>query len=183
MDKDKFTNIYRLPGSIQIRIGKWQKTFRGTSDLVLHQALMERNKQFKKPDFLPKGWCVTPVDENDITITHHGKYIQTVMRTMLDRKVSYKRLFLSRMSLEDGEKVLHNYKLEWVRKHNQIAKKYNQIKKKQYMNFAREEEETLYLRFQRVSLTKHYGTNLSYHRLVRRKSTKTRTLSVKPISK
>ncbi|TON69809.1 hypothetical protein CGH51_17745, partial [Vibrio parahaemolyticus] len=43
MDKDKFTNIYRLPGSIQIRIGKWQKTFRGTSDLVLHQALMERN--------------------------------------------------------------------------------------------------------------------------------------------
>ncbi|MBS9884072.1 hypothetical protein J4H56_15890 [Vibrio alginolyticus] len=144
MDKDKFTNIYRLPGSIQIRIGKWQKTFRGTSDLVLHQALMERNKQFKKPDFLPKGWCVTPIDKNDITITHHGKYIQTVMRTMLDRKVSYKRLFLSRMSLEDGEKVLHNYKLEWVRKHNQIAKKYNQIKKKQYMNFAREEEETLY---------------------------------------
>ncbi|TOG17694.1 hypothetical protein CGJ11_09785, partial [Vibrio parahaemolyticus] len=106
MDKDKFTNIYRLPGSIQIRIGKWQKTFRGTSDLVLHQALMERNKQFKKPDFLPKGWCVTPIDENNITITHHGKYIQTVMRTMLDRKVSYKRLFMSRMNAEDGEKAL-----------------------------------------------------------------------------
>lgn len=116
MDKDKFTNIYRLPGSIQIRIGKWQKTFRGTSDLVLHQALMERNKQFKKPDFLPKGWCVTPIDENDITITHHGKYIQTVMRTMLDRKVSYKRLFMSRMNAEDGEKALRKYKLEWVQK-------------------------------------------------------------------
>ncbi|OXE28849.1 hypothetical protein CA163_31740, partial [Vibrio parahaemolyticus] len=97
------------------------------------------NKQFKKPDFLPKGWCVIPIDENDITITHHGKYIQTVMRTMLDRKVSYKRLFMSRMNAEDGEKALRKYKLEWVQKHNQIAKKYNQIKKKQYMNFAREE--------------------------------------------
>ncbi len=144
MDKDKFTNIYRLPGSIQIRIGKWQKTFRGTSDLVLHQALMERNKQFKKPDFLPKGWCITPIDEKDVTVTHHGKYIQTVMRTMLDRKVSYKRLFLSRMSEDKAEQVLREYKLEWVRKHNQIAKKYNQIKKKHYMNFSREEEETLY---------------------------------------
>ncbi|MGR5471412.1 hypothetical protein ACPV51_29825, partial [Vibrio astriarenae] len=77
-------------------------------------------------------------------ITHHGKYIQTVMRTMLDRKVSYKRLFLSRMDAEAGEKVLREYKLEWLRKHNQIAKKYNQIKKKQYMSLAREEEETLY---------------------------------------
>lgn len=144
MDQDKFTNIYRLPSSLQIRIAKWQKTFRGTSDLVLHQVLMERNKQFKKPSFLPKSWCITPIDENDITITHHGKYIQTVMRTMLDRKVSYKRLFLSRMDAEKGEKVLREYKLEWVRKHNQIANKYNQIKKKQYMNFAREEEETLY---------------------------------------
>ncbi len=104
MDQDKFTNIYRLPGSLQIRIAKWQKTFRGTSDLVLHQVLVERNKQFKKPSFLPKSWFITPIDEKDITITHHGKYIQTVMRTMLDRKVSYKRLFLSRMDAEKGEK-------------------------------------------------------------------------------
>lgn len=182
MDKDKFTNIYRLPGSIQIRIGKWQKTFRGTSDLVLHQALMERNKQFKKPDFLPKGWCVTPIDENDITITHHGKYIQTVMRTMLDRKVSYKRLFMSRMNAEDGEKALRKYKLEWVQKHNQIAKKYNQIKKKQYMNFAREEEETLYLPFQKASSIKRCGTNWLYPLLVQRKNTKILTLYAKQTS-
>lgn len=182
MDKDKFTNIYRLPGSIQIRIGKWQKTFRGTSDLVLHQALMERNKQFKKPDFLPKGWCVTPIDENDITITHHGKYIQTVMRTMLDRKVSYKRLFMSRMNAEDGEKALRKYKLEWVQKHNQIAKKYNQIKKKQYMNFARKKKKHSTLPFQKASSTKHCGTNWLYPLLVQRRNTKILTLYAKQTS-
>ena len=144
MDQDKFTNIYRLPGSLQIRIARWQRTFRGTSDLVLHQALIERNRQFKNPAFLPKGWCICPVDEKDITITHHGKYIQTVMRTMIDRKVSYKRLFLSRIDEGIAEGVLREYKLEWVKKHNQIAKRYNQIKKKEYIHFAKEEEETLY---------------------------------------
>ncbi|GEM74507.1 MSHA operon transcriptional regulator [Vibrio sagamiensis] len=154
MNQDKFTNIYRLPGSLQIRIAKWQKTFRGTSDLVLHQVLMERNRQFKSTKFLPKGWCITPIEENDITITHHGNYIQTVMRTMVDRKVSYKRLFLSKMDKNKAEKALREYKLEWIRKHNQIAKRYNQIKKKEYLYFAREEEETLYPSIPKVEFDK-----------------------------
>ncbi|MDA9555888.1 hypothetical protein N9R79_00100 [Vibrio sp.] len=144
MNQDKFTNIYRLPGSIQIRIGKWQQTFRGTSDLVLHNAIQVRNQQFKQFNFLPKGWCVTPFLETDISITHHDKYIQTAMRTLIDRKVSYKRVYLSRVPLEEAEPLLRRYKEEWIRKHNRVAKQYNQIKKKELLFHAREEQETLY---------------------------------------
>ena len=106
MNEDKFTHIYRLPGSLQIRIAKWQQTFRGTSDLVLHNALTVRNQQYQKPDFFPKGWCIPLVDEAEISITHHGKYIQTAMRTMVDRKVSYKRVFLSRFPLDQAQELL-----------------------------------------------------------------------------
>ncbi|EGQ9292697.1 hypothetical protein BST50_05890 [Vibrio vulnificus] len=144
MNEDKFTNIYRLPGSLQIRIAKWQQTFRGTSDLVLHQALTVRNKQYQKHDFFPKGWCIPLVDESESSITHHGKYIQTAMRTMVDRKVSYKRVFLSRMPQDEAEKALALFKKEWITKHNKIARHYNQIKKKEFMNYAWEELETLY---------------------------------------
>ncbi len=144
MDKDKFTNVYRLPGSIQVRIAKWQATFRGTSDIVLHDALLARNKQFQKPDFLPRGWCLTPFSEDDISITHHGKYIQTTMLTMIDKKVSYKRVYLSRVPLEQAEPALRQYKIEWMRKYNDIVNKYNKIKKKELMVYAWEEVETLY---------------------------------------
>lgn len=54
MEQDKFTHIFRLPGSIQVRIAKWQQTFRGKSDLVLHQALVARNHQYQQDEFLPK---------------------------------------------------------------------------------------------------------------------------------
>jgi hypothetical protein len=144
MDTDKFTNIYRLPTAIQIRIGKWQQTFNGTSDLVMHKAIEVRNKQFKKPDFLPTGWCVKPFDKDDISITNHGKYIQTAMRTMMDRKVSYKRIYLSRLPLETAEPGLVAFKQEWISKHNHIARIYNQIRKKQFIRYAMEEQETLY---------------------------------------
>lgn len=144
MNQDKFMHIYRLPGSIQIRIGKWQATFRGTSDLVLHYALVLRNQQYQKADFLPRGWCLTPFSEDDISITHHGSYLQTTILTMLDRKVAYKRVYLSRIPLEQAEPALRAFKVEWMRKYNRVAKKYNQIKKKELLRFAREEEETLY---------------------------------------
>ncbi|CAK4075209.1 hypothetical protein [Vibrio sp. 16] len=144
MDQDKFTNIYRLPTAIQIRIGKWQQTFNGTSDLVMHQAIDVRNKQFRKPDYFPSGWCVKLFDKDDISITHHGKYIQTAMRTMIDRKISYKRIYLSRLPIEVAEPGLVAFKQEWIAKHNRVAKKYNQIKKKQFIRLALEEQETLY---------------------------------------
>ncbi|WGY46900.1 hypothetical protein [Vibrio sp. ABG19] len=144
MNQDKFTHIYRLPGSLQIRIAKWQATFRGTSDIVLHNALIERNKQYQKPGFLPRGWCLSPFSEDDISITHHGSYIQTTILTMLDRKVAYKRVYLSRMPLEQAEPALLAFKLEWMHKYNRVLKKYNQIKKKEFLQFAREEVETLY---------------------------------------
>ncbi|RJX70946.1 hypothetical protein DZ860_11470 [Vibrio sinensis] len=144
MDKDKFTNIYRLPTAFQIRIGKWQQTFNGTSDIVLHHALEVRNQQFKKPTIFPAGWAVTLFEKDDISITHHGKYIQTAMRTMKDRKVSYKRVYLSRVPLEQAEPALIAFKLEWIQKHNRVAKKYNQIKKKAFLRFAIEELETIY---------------------------------------
>lgn len=144
MDQDKFTNIYRLPTAIQIRIGKWQQTFNGTSDLVMHQAITVRNQQYRKADFLPTGWCVKFFDRNDISVTHHGKYIQTALRTMIDRKVSYKRIYLSRLPLEQAEPALIAFKKEWISQHNRVAKKYNQIKKKQFIRLAMEELETLY---------------------------------------
>ncbi|WP_418114344.1 hypothetical protein RJD40_18570 [Vibrio scophthalmi] len=144
MDQDKFTNIYRLPTALQIRIGRWQQTFNGTSDIVLHDAIEARNKYFKQADFFPAGWHIKPFKLDDISITQHGKYIQTALRTMLDRKVSYKRVYLSRVPLEQAEPALHDYKLEWIKKHNRVANKYNQIKKKQFMRFAYEEVETLY---------------------------------------
>ncbi|EMK6667197.1 hypothetical protein V9J75_000629 [Vibrio fluvialis] len=144
MNQDKFMHIYRLPGSIQIRIAKWQATFRGTSDLVLHNALLVRNKQYQTPDFLPRGWCLTPFSEEEISITHHGSYIQTTILTMLDRKVAYKRVYLSRLAQEKAEPALHAFKVEWMRKYNRVVKKYNQIKKKEFLRLAREEEETLY---------------------------------------
>ncbi|MEX0337223.1 hypothetical protein [Vibrio tubiashii] len=144
MEQDKFTNIYRLPTAVQIRIGKWQQTFNGTSDLVMHQAIEVRNKQYRKPNFFPSGWSVQLFDNNDISITNHGKYIQTAMRTMMDRKVSYKRIYLSRLPLEQAEPGLIAFKQEWISKHNRVARKYNQIKKKQFIRFALEEAETLY---------------------------------------
>ncbi|MFA0412731.1 hypothetical protein AB4520_02840 [Vibrio renipiscarius] len=144
MELDKFTNIYRLPTALQIRIGRWQQTFNGTSDIVLHDVIDARNRYFKKPDFFPVGWHIKPFKLDDISITHHGKYIQTALRTMVDRKVSYKRVYLSRVPLEQAEPALHSYKLEWIQKHNRVANKYNQIKKKQFMRFAYEEVETLY---------------------------------------
>lgn len=66
------------------------------------------------------------------------------MRTMVDRKVSYKRVFLSRMPQDEAEKALALFKKEWITKHNKIARQYNQIKKKEFMNYAWEELETLY---------------------------------------
>ncbi|WGV98736.1 hypothetical protein QF117_01865 [Vibrio sp. YMD68] len=144
MIEDKFTNIYRLPHSIQIRIGKWQRTLRGTSDLVLHEALQIRNAQFRTHKMSPKGWHVNVFSVDDISITHHNKYIQTAMRSMIDRKVAYQRIFLSSMPLEQAEPALVDFKKEWIRNHNRIAKKYNQIKLKEFMNFAFEEADTLY---------------------------------------
>ena len=144
MEQDKFTNIYRLPTAIQIRIGKWQQTFNGTSDLIMHEAIEVRNKQYKKPNFFPTGWTVKLFDKEDISITHHGKYIQTAMRTMMDRKVSYKRIYLSRLPIEEAEPGLLAYKQEFISKHNRVARKYNQIKKKQFIRYAMEEAETLY---------------------------------------
>lgn len=144
MDQDKFTNIYRLPTAIQIRIGKWQQTFNGTSDLVMHQAIDVRNKQYRKQNYLPAGWCVQLFDKEEISITNHGKYIQTAMRTMLDRKVSYKRIYLTRLPLEQAEPGLIAFKQEWIAKHNRVARKYNQIRKKQFIKMALEEQETLY---------------------------------------
>ena len=143
MDQDKFTHIYRLPTATQIRIAKWQQTFNGTSDLIIHKAIEVRNKQYRKPNFFLTGWSVNLFDKNDISITHHGKYIQTAMRTMLDRKVSYKRIYYlgylwkkrsqhSRVSNRNGLQSTI------------IARKYNQIKKKEFLRYAREEEETLY---------------------------------------
>lgn len=144
MDQDKFTHIYRLPTATQIRIAKWQQTFNGTSDLVIHQAIETRNKQYRKPNFFPTGWSVNLFDKEDISITNHGKYIQTAMRTMVDRKVSYKRIYLTRLPIEEAEPALTKFKLEWISKHNHVARKYNQIKKKEFLRYAREEEETLY---------------------------------------
>ncbi|MGF1721853.1 hypothetical protein L4D20_17635 [Vibrio kyushuensis] len=144
MTEDKFTNIYRLPHSIQIRIGKWQQTFRGTSDIVLHQALQVRNAQFRNHKLSPTGWNIKLVKADDISVTHHGKYIQTVMRSMIDRKVAYQRIYLSTIPLEQAEPALIQFKREWIQKHNRVAKEYNQIKLKQFMSFAFEEVDTLY---------------------------------------
>ncbi|MGC9551199.1 hypothetical protein ACP45F_06950 [Vibrio metoecus] len=144
MEQDKFTHIFRLPGSIQVRIAKWQQTFRGKSDLVLHQALVARNHQYQRDDFQPKGWCVNLFDCDDISITHHGEYIQTAMRTMIDRKVSYKRIYLSRLPLDEAQAELQRFKAAWIKKHNQVAQRFNRIQKDAFMNFAWEEIETLY---------------------------------------
>ncbi len=161
MDLDKFTNIYRLPNAFQVRIGQWQKTFKGTSDIVLHQALQARNQYLNQKDCFPAGWRVALFAESDISITEHGKYIQTAMRTMLNRKVSYKRVYLSRVPLEQARPALVKYKQEWLEKHNRVAKKYNQIKKKQFMGFALEELETLY-----PSIPKPEFDNPLWNRLV-----------------
>ncbi|MCK6263988.1 hypothetical protein KP803_11975 [Vibrio sp. ZSDE26] len=144
MTEDKFTNIFRLPHSIQIRIGKWQQTFRGTSDIVLHQALQVRNSKFRNHKLSPTGWHVGLFHADDISITHHGKYIQTAMRTMVDRKVGYQRIYLSTIPLEQAEPALIEFKKEWIQKHNRVAKKYNQIKLKEFMSYAFEEVDTLY---------------------------------------
>ncbi|MGC9421541.1 hypothetical protein [Vibrio sp.] len=144
MTQDKFMHVFRLPGSIQVRIAKWQATFRGTSDIVLYDAIKLRNQQYKNATFLPKGWCLSPFSEQDISITHHGRYIQTTMLTMIDRKVAYKRIYLSRMPLEQAEPALRAFKLEWIKHHNQVLKIYNQIKKKEFLRYAYEELDTLY---------------------------------------
>lgn len=144
MSEDKFTHIYRLPTSIQIRIGKWQQTFRGTSDLVLHKAIEVRNKKYKEHGFFAPRWHVQLFDSNDISITEHGRYIQTSMRSMIDRKIMYKRLYFATHPDGDAYKKLEQFKREWIHKHNRVAKKYNQIKKKNFLNFAREEAETMY---------------------------------------
>ena len=50
MDKDKFTNIYRLPGSIQIRIGKWQKTFSNVKASNLHGKELKLSSSTQNED-------------------------------------------------------------------------------------------------------------------------------------
>ena len=151
MEQDKFTNIYRLPTAVQIRIGKWQQTFNGTSDLVMHQAIEVRNKQYRKPNFFPSGWSVQLFDNNDISITNHGKYIQTAMRTMMDRKVSYKRIYLSRLPLEEAEPGMIAFKQEWNSKHTRVARQYTQIKNTQVIGFALEEAEQRYPSLENVA--------------------------------
>ncbi|WP_438880081.1 hypothetical protein, partial [Bacillus cereus group sp. Bce020] len=74
----------------------------------------------------------------------HGKYIQTTMLTMIDRKVTYKRIYLSRLPLEQAEPALRAFKAEWIKQYNMVLSKYNQQQKKQFMRFAQEELETLY---------------------------------------
>ncbi|MGO1296130.1 MAG: MSHA operon transcriptional regulator [Vibrio sp.] len=144
MTLDKFTNIYRLPGSIQIRIAKWQRTFKGTSDIVLYEAIRVRNQEYRKRHFLPKGWSFSMFKEEDISITHHGRYIQTTMLTMIDRKVAYKRIYLSRIPEERAYSTLQAFKIEWLHKYNQIVEKYNKLKKKEFLQYAHEELDTLY---------------------------------------
>ncbi|MFC3024668.1 hypothetical protein ACFODT_12630 [Vibrio zhugei] len=144
MTLDKFTNIYRLPGSIQIRIAKWQRTFKGTSDIILYDAIRVRNQEYRKRQFLPKGWSFSTFKEEEISITHHGRYIQTTMLTMIDRKVAYKRVYLSRVPEQQAYQTLRAFKIEWLKKYNQIVERYNQIKKKEFLHFAREELDTLY---------------------------------------
>jgi hypothetical protein len=144
MNEDKFTNIFRLPHSFQIRIGKWQQTLRGTSDLILYQALQVRNEQFRRHRMSPSGWHISLFNANEISVTHHGKYIQTTMRTMIDRKVGYQRIYLSTLPLDKAEPSIIAFKKEWIQKHNRVAKKYNQIKLKEFMKYAQEEVDTLY---------------------------------------
>lgn len=160
MTQDKFMHIFRLPGSIQVRIAKWQATFRGTSDIVLHEAIILRNKQYKKNSFLPKGWCLTPFTEQDISITHHGRYIQTTMLTMIDRKVAYKRVYLSRLPLEQAEPALRAFKQEWMKQYNLVVNEYNQIKKKEFMRYAYEEVDTLYPSIPKGSFDKNLWNQL-----------------------
>lgn len=162
MNADKFMNVFRLPGSIQVRIGQWQSTFRGTSDIVLHQALTLRNQQYHQADFLPRGWCLTPFSTEDISITYHGKYIQTTMLTMIDRKVTYKRIYLSRLPLEQAEPALRAFKTEWIKQYNIVLSKYNQQQKNQFMRFAQEELETLY-----PSIPKGQFNSVLWNRIVR----------------
>ncbi|WP_154115570.1 MSHA operon transcriptional regulator [Vibrio cincinnatiensis] len=164
MTQDKFIHVFRLPGSIQVRIAKWQATFRGTSDIVLHEALTVRNKQYKKNAFLPKGWCLTPFSEQDISITHHGRYIQTTMLTMIDRKVAYKRVYLSRLPLEQAEPALLAFKQEWMKQYNLVVNAYNQTKKKEFMRYAYEEVDTLY-----PSIPKGHFDKTLWNQLVRSK--------------
>lgn len=144
MNEDKFTNIYRLPGSLQIRIAKWQQTFRGTSDLVLHQALTVRNKQYQKHDFFLKvgvfHWSMRAKVPSRIM----GNIFKPQCVPWWTEKSPDKRVFLSRMPQEEAEKALALFKKEWITKHNKIARQYNQIKKKEFMNYAWEELETLY---------------------------------------
>lgn len=144
MTLDKFTNIYRLPGSIQIRIAKWQSTLKGTSDLVLYEAIRIRNQEYRKRHFFPKGWSFTPFKMEEISITHHGRYIQTTMLTMIDRKIAYKRVYLSQMSEQDAYNALLAFKSEWIIQYNKVVKQYNDVKKKAFLHYAREELETLY---------------------------------------
>lgn len=162
MNTDKFMNVFRLPGSIQVRIGQWQSTFRGTSDIVLHQALTIRNQQYRQTNFLPRGWCLTPFSVEDISITHHGKYIQTTMLTMIDRKVAYKRIYLSNLPLEQAEPTLRAFKTEWIKQYNLVLNKYNQQQKKQFIRFAQEELETLY-----PSIPKGQFNSALWNRIVR----------------
>lgn len=165
MMQDKFMHIFRLPGSIQVRIAKWQATFRGTSDIVLHEAITLRNQRYKHPSFLPKGWCLTPFSEQDISITYHGRYIQTTMLTMIDRKIAYKRVYLSRLPFEQAEPALRAFKLEWMKQYNFIVKQYNQIKKKEFMRFAWEELETLYPAIPKGTFDKQLWNQLVHSKL------------------
>lgn len=165
MEQDKFTHIFRLPGSIQVRIAKWQQTFRGKSDLVLHNALTARNHYYQQNDFQPKGWCVTLFDPESSSITHHGEYIQTAMRTMVDRKVSYKRIYLSRLPLEEAQAELQRFKLAWIQKHNRVAQRFNQIQKKAFLAYAQEEIDTLYPAIPEQEFDRELWNRLVYQEL------------------
>lgn len=63
---------------------------------------------------------------------------------MIDRKVSYKRIYLSRLPLEQAEAELRQFKIVWIKKHNTVAQRFNQTQKAAFLNYAQEEIETLY---------------------------------------
>lgn len=115
-------------------------------------------------------------DKEDISITNHGKYIQTAMRTMVDRKVSYKRIYLTRLPIEQAEPALEKFKQEWISKHNHIARKYNQIKKKSFSVTPVKRKRPYTLQFQKVSSIEHFGTDWSNQNSAQRKSLITHTL-------
>lgn len=98
---------------------------------------------------------------------------------MIDRKVSYKRIYLSRLPLEQAEAELRQFKIVWIKKHNTVAQRFNQTQKAAFLNYAQEEIETLYLPFLNKALTEDCGIDWSNKNLVQPNTTKTPILSSK----